>query len=270
MRDRDLKNEIEFFETKLECVLAELESLKKLVPQGASLKAVRHRERYQYFMKTKKGDVNGTYIKKDKMELARTLAQIEYDRKLAEKLQNSIDRLKMCGDCCRDILFDDVAEHMNSGKRMLISPTYMSDEMYIKAWKSREYEALSFKEDYPEFITRHGLRVRSKSEVIIADILDEYGIPFLYEKPLVLRSGTVHPDFTLLDIIRRREVYWEHLGMMEDSDYRNNAFYKIRNYEESGYYQGDGIIYTFETVKYPINTRVIRKMVMTYKDILGY
>ena len=270
MRDSDVKNEIVFLENKLEYVLEELERLEKLVPQGASLKAVRHREKYQYYMRIKGGGTNLTYIKKDRLELAKNLAQREYNKKLVVKLQESVSKLKLCGECCRGALFEDVSEHMNAAKRELICLPYASDERYITAWKSQEYEALSFKENCPEFITRQGLRVRSKSEVIIADVLDEVGIPFLYEKPLALKSGAVHPDFTLLDICRRREMYWEHLGMMDDPDYRNNAYYKIRKYEENGYYQGDNTIYTFETVKHPINTRVIRKMIMTLKDRFGY
>ena len=73
--------------------------------------------------------------------------------------------------------------------------------------------------------------------MIIADILDEFSVPFLYEKPLQLRGGIVHPDFTLLNIRERREIYWEHFGIMDDTDYRNNAFQKLRNYEASGFKQ---------------------------------
>ncbi len=114
------------------------------------------------------------------------------------------------------------------------------------------------------------MRVRSKSEVIIADILDETGIPFLYEKPLKIKSGVTHPDFTMLDISKRREIYWEHFGMMDDIDYRNNAFLKIKNYEASGLYQHDSMIWTFETSKYPINTKEIRRMIVGLKRTLGY
>ena len=58
--------------------------------------------------------------------------------------------------------------------------------------------------------------------------------------------------------------------MMYDMDYRNNAFFKIRNYESNGLYQNDSVIWTFETGKYPLNIREIRKMVAKMKDNLGY
>jgi hypothetical protein len=62
--------------------------------------------------------------------------------------------------------------------------------------------------------------VRSKSEVIIANMLFERGIPFKYEMPLFAPDGTFYlPDFTI--IWNGEEWYWEHLGRMEDENYRN-------------------------------------------------
>ncbi|HEX8081577.1 MAG TPA: AAA family ATPase [Jatrophihabitans sp.] len=62
--------------------------------------------------------------------------------------------------------------------------------------------------------------VRSKSEVIIANMLFERDIPFVYEMPLYAPDGTyVLPDFT---ITARGEVwYWEHVGMLDDAAYQN-------------------------------------------------
>lgn len=49
-------------------------------------------------------------------------------------------------------------------------------------------------------------RVRSKSEVIIADILNQEGIPYRYECPLQLKGwGKVYPDFTVLSERERPE-----------------------------------------------------------------
>lgn len=121
-----------------------------------------------------------------------------------------------------------------------------------------------------QYYMRNGLRVRSKSEILIADILDEMSIPFLYEKPLLLSSGLYHPDFTLLNIKERKEVYWEHFGMMDDMDYRNSAFKKIRRYEASGLFHPDSFLWTFETGRYPLETKPLRRMVNELKINLGY
>ncbi|MDD3653113.1 MAG: ATP-binding domain-containing protein [Desulfotomaculaceae bacterium] len=63
--------------------------------------------------------------------------------------------------------------------------------------------------------------VRSKSEVIIANMLFERGIPFKYEIPLFAPDGTFYlPDFTVT--WHGEDWYWEHLGLMEQDEYRNH------------------------------------------------
>ena len=70
--------------------------------------------------------------------------------------------------------------------------------------------------------TSKGLAVRSKSELIIAEALTNAGISFEYEKPLTLGGQTRYPDFTIDDDISGRTIYWEHLGMLDRSDYRRS------------------------------------------------
>lgn len=248
----------------------ELEILRKKVPKGAKLHSTRRKKGYQYFMRTHSSDTNGEYIKVKDRKRAMILAQIEYYEKLLEGLESAVPLISRIGIYCADSVFESAINSLSPGKSELISSSYIPDENYISKWKSMKYTGLNFNPDYPEYYTRQNLRVRSKSEVIIADILDEAGIPFLYEKPLHLKTGTVHPDFTLLNIRTRREVYWEHLGMMDDIDYRNNAFSKLRNYEANGLYPLESIIWTFETGKYPLNTKEMRKMVKKFKNTLGY
>ncbi|MBA2677565.1 MAG: hypothetical protein H0U76_04105 [Ktedonobacteraceae bacterium] len=63
-----------------------------------------------------------------------------------------------------------------------------------------------------------GVHVRSKSEVIIANMLTLYGIPFTYETRLEADDGTFRvPDFTLFR--GEKTYYWEHLGMLENESY---------------------------------------------------
>lgn len=62
--------------------------------------------------------------------------------------------------------------------------------------------------------------VRSKSEVIIANMLFEREIPFRYEVPLYAPDGTFYlPDITIT--WRGEEWYWEHFGLMGDKSYRH-------------------------------------------------
>lgn len=267
--EKDIINEIEVLEDHLRCVASECEKLKRHVPECTGLRAAKHGNTYQYFLKRHTSDSNGVYIKKKDRATACTLAQIEYDMKLIAEIQKRIEELKMFLAMLGNP-FENAFERMVFGKREMINPHRLSDEVYISKWRNQDYTELGFDEKAAEYFTRNGLRVRSKSEILIADILDDLSIPFLYEKPLHLHSETVHPDFTLLDIKQRKELYWEHFGMMDDMDYRNKAFLKIRKYEASALFSHDSFIWTFETGRYPLDTKAIRKLAKEIKIKLGY
>ena len=266
----DIKSEIGILERALNRTMLELGELRMLVPQGVRLHAQKHGNVYQYYLRKEKTDLSGSYLKSEDRSIAIMLAQIEYDEKLIVILERNLNSLRKLEKSWINNTYENTFAKMTPGKRKLVKLPYLSDEDYIKNWLAKGYEGVDFKEDAPEYYTKRGLRVRSKSEVIIADILDDMSIPFLYEKPLMLKAGTVHPDFTLLNIKDRKEVYWEHFGMMDDMEYRNNAFYKIRSYESSGFYQYESVIWTFETERYPLNIKGIRDMIKELKGRLGY
>ncbi len=68
--------------------------------------------------------------------------------------------------------------------------------------------------------TRKGIAVRSKSEVIIADLLFSKNIDFDYERPLEIAGERKLPDFTIEDSESGVTYYWEHLGMLQRPSYR--------------------------------------------------
>lgn len=84
--------------------------------------------------------------------------------------------------------------------------------------------------------TRNGTAVRSKSEVVVADILQSLDISYQYEKPLLSRTDPKDfrlPDFTVSfdgDIF-----YWEHLGMLRDPSYQDAWERKLKWYKDNGH-----------------------------------
>ena len=83
--------------------------------------------------------------------------------------------------------------------------------------------------------TRTGIAVRSKSEVIIADLLHSKGIDFDYERPLIADDGSWRsPDFTIQDDMTGTNIYWEHLGMLQRPSYRRKWESKLEWYRGHG------------------------------------
>jgi len=84
--------------------------------------------------------------------------------------------------------------------------------------------------------------VRSKSEVIIANMLFERGVRFKYEAKLAASDGTFYlPDFSIL--WNGEHWYWEHWGRMDEERYRNHRDEKVAWYKKNF---PDRLIETFE------------------------
>ncbi len=78
--------------------------------------------------------------------------------------------------------------------------------------------------------------VRSKSEVIVADMLTSLGISYEYEQKLASKDDP--NDFKLPDFTVSYEgdtFYWEHLGMLSVPSYREAWDRKRQWYEDNGY-----------------------------------
>lgn len=126
------------------------------------------------------------------------------------------------------------------------------------------FKGKGFAEGAPVIMTNSGIRVRSKSEKILADYFDSLGIKYKYECPLYLKGyGTVYPDFTFLSRMGK-EIYWEHEGMMDNPDYAKAAVQKIETYEKNGIFPGENLILTFETTASIINTELVKELTIRY------
>lgn len=83
-----------------------------------------------------------------------------------------------------------------------------------------EYEAVrrKFHEEGKIHSTLAKFLVRSKSEVIISNLLVHHELEPSYEQPLFAPDGTFYlPDFTI--IWRGDKYFWEHLGMLDNPAY---------------------------------------------------
>lgn len=131
----------------------------------------------------------------------------------------------------------------------------------LQQWARAEYDRYM---GYPEGLiheTSFGLKVRSKSEAMIAETLNLYGIPFHYEETLDLASRTYAPDFTIMHPFTYGLFYWEHLGKMDDPEYVLSNAQKLTDYQSAGIQTGSNLILTLENQSCPLTLQDIRTVI---------
>lgn len=218
----------------------------------------REEEKHETGKQKKKVDTNGRYLKKGEAELAKKIAQRDYDMRIVRSASMRMKAIDAFLDCYGSTRLGEIYETTNPGRRELLSAKILSDEEYKRQWQEVEYKGKAFEDGQKVILTERGERVRSKSEKIIADKLYSMGIPYRYECPLWL-DGNVrfYPDFTVLRMPAREEVYFEHFGMMDDIGYVEGMTYKLNTYEKNGIYLGVNLFVTYETEKTALNSKVL-------------
>ena len=242
----------------------EKEKALKTAPEG-NLRICSHGNRTQYYKREDSKDFNGVYIRDSDVKLARKLAQKEYDKKVLFSVEKELQAIKKYFSNIPATSPEQIYESLHRARKKLVVPIKQPLEEYVQEWENVSYQGKVFEEGVPQMYTAKGERVRSKSEVIIADSLYREGISYRYEYPLHLKNGTVfYPDFTVLKTDTREEIYWEHMGMMDDAEYVEGAIYKLMVYEQNGIFSGKNLILTYETKKYPMNQRRIKGCIRQY------
>lgn len=233
------------------------EKLRK-APEGA-LHSKNCRGTQQFYVKK---DGIRKYLRKSDWNLAKQIAQRDYHKKLLSQVCSDLTYLDtFLRKFDVDKLYD-IYDELPIARQKLVEPFLIRDKQYIAEWEQIIYDRKDFEEGSQEIYTERGERVRSKSEKIIADKLFLQNIPYHYERPIYLKGfGMVYPDFCCLDIRQRKEIIWEHFGMMGDTEYSRKTLSKINYYTQNGYYQGDNIIYTFESLDNPMNTKAVDKLI---------
>ena len=124
------------------------------------------------------------------------------------------------------------------------------------AWANAPFEQSGYMPEKKRHITSRGLRVRSKSELVIAETLYGLGAAFRYEEVVYIGSRRFAPDFTIM-----REdgsiVYWEHCGMPDNPSYMAAHREKLRNYEAAGIVPWRNLIVTYDEPDGTLNIEII-------------
>lgn len=113
--------------------------------------------------------------------------------------------------------------------------------------------------------TLNGDYVRSKSEVIIANMLFEAGIKYEYEKELDLgKDGIRIPDFTIELPEKGFRYFWEHCGMLGDYAYQRRWEQKKDLYRKHNIIEGQNLIVSQDLPNGGIDSAEIKRLIDTY------
>ena len=127
---------------------------------------------------------------------------------------------------------------------------------YRQRWTTEPYEQSTYKPEEKVQVTSRGLKVRTKSEVVLAEMLDAAGITYRYEQMINIEGFSFAPDFTILT--KEGIVYWEHAGKIHEEHYRNRHKWKLSMYEKVGIVSWENLIVTYDNAKGGLDTRIIR------------
>lgn len=262
-------------QAKAEELLAAITTIDKRLRKSIEgrLRMARRKNSVHYFHVKSPADIVGDYIPQSDVSTIKALAQKDYDKCALKELQRElfiIDKfLKEYQPECLNAVYGNLAPE----RQRFLQPVRLPDEEFAEQWLAVKYSGKGMAADAPLLETSRGERVRSKSEVIIADTLDRLKIPYRYEFPHQLkvrrnsrgrdssrRTVTFHPDFTCLNIRTRREFIWEHFGRMDDLEYIAETLGKFETYTANGIFPGESLIFTMETQERPLNPATVEAL----------
>ena len=233
------------------------EQLEQL-PEG-KLRIQHNSKSSSYYQADENRRDNGTLIK-DK-HLIHQLAQKNYIKTVLKAAEAEKKELKRLIDRYPEQTIEDIYGTINKERQSLITPIELPDNEFINNWLSKPYKGKGFGNGDPYYMTLKGERVRSKSEQLIADRLYNKNIPYKYECPLQVGKYIIHPDFTILRMSDREEVYLENFGRMDDKEYSDSTLWKINHYSLNGLLFGERVFVTFESKDKPLDVRVLDRII---------
>lgn len=256
---------------QIEKISVELERINKFKEKQIEgyLKIKNDKGHVYYQWKTKDEDRNDIrkYLSKKELSTIKDLAQKGYYDKIEPILIKNLNVLHRLNNSYQYNAITEAYEKLIVQRQNLIDPIEKSKKQFVEEWQTETYKPCN---KYPEALryeTNAGEFVRSKSEVIIANLLhmEADRLLYKYERPLKLRHQgreiTLYPDFTVLNTQTGKITYWEHAGLMSNPEYVSDFVWKNNLYYENHLLPGTDVLFTFETEDHPLEIRMLKNMI---------
>lgn len=239
-----------------------LNQQQKVLPKG-HLRIIHNHNKLQYYHVTSSTNGLGKYIKKKDFQIAKNIAQKDYNATVLQVLRKQISALEKIIIKFSENSIPDVYDLLPVTRRDLITPVTLQNDLYKHEWLEAYSEMKAFCDIDTNFYTNNGVHVRSKSEVIIGNMLEKHNIPYIYEIEFEKETAYFVPDFFCLNLRTREAFIWEHFGMLDNPEYANKTAKKLSSYSQYNYYFGKNFIATFETSKEALNTQLVEQLIET-------
>lgn len=179
------------------------------------------------------------------------LADREYSRIALQILQYDLKMLETVLQRLRPYTPENIRVSMRQAYRslpddcfrMIRQPKEALSRQF--AWARAPFNQSTYKPEEKIHTTSRGLHTRTRAELLIAEMLYRFNIPFRYEQVLPIGKYDFAPDFTFLDK-DGNEFYLEYCGMMEDIFYRERQIWKRGVYESAGITEWENMIYIYD------------------------
>ena len=248
----ELENLITDMERKLSWAKRKYQSLEAYHPYYLET-SIKNGKTYYY--RRNKGDTTGVtrmYLGDISSEEVLRIMDVKF-------LEHTIDilnrNIRLCRQLVRKFRSYDVISLLNSLKKVYRSlpPGRCFRTPDTRNADERRKELLDLKELHPPLypekltiVTDDGTIVRNKAELVIANMLYNLGIPYVYEAPLLVNGVWVHPDFTII-LPESGEIYYiEHVGFLEDTGYVEDFGRKMHHYVMGGILPDEQLVLSFE------------------------
>ena len=208
------------------------------------------------------------YIRKSNRKLIKQIAGSRFIKEKIRILENNVR--------CMEELLDQIRDYDDNSVIDALPATYAKAIAFLREHNDAPGIQQSENPKNRHELTvacSNGLMVRTKGEMIIAEILITLGIEFRYEKRLDLvekitladgsyryKPKTVYPDFTIV-LADGTELYWEHAGLFDTDNYRDSQHRKFNIYYDNGIYPPRNLIITMDGPGKSISSLEIRKIV---------
>lgn len=251
----------EYFEEMLAELEQRLQAANKelsMSPNGRVVQ-VRRGDKYSYF---RVETVDGKRIRKvitKNPELVRALARKSYLEAEIRLIRRDISALEQFCKAYREPTHDNILSELPP--HMLkydMEPRGCKD---CDEWTKAPYRKSSYMPEKKIHTTSKGLKVRSKSELLIAEQLYRHDIAFRYEQLLDICGVTFAPDFTI-----RSEsgsmIYWEHCGMTSSREYMERHWHKMVMYQKAGIVPWKNLIVTYDNDNGILNLAIVESEII--------